>query len=146
MNCATCERNLSAYIDDELTTEVRLEIEAHLDECERCRGELESHQAAWEAANMAQAGRAPDGLWDAIETELEQEVGTTNIEDLALMLRGLASEVQDLRRTVDGLRRDLAEGEWTEEREEDEDIRVQTRRFGTGRPRQASIEQLRRTS
>jgi len=130
MNCAACERNLSAYIDDELTTDMRLEIEAHLDECEKCRREFESHQAAWEAANMAPAGRAPDGLWDAVEAELGQETGsTTSLDDLALMLRGLAGEVQDLRREVNALRRDLAEAEWAEERGVEEDIRVRAKPF-----------------
>jgi hypothetical protein len=65
---------------------------------------------------------------------------------VALMLRGLAGEVQDLRHEVAGLRRLLEGGAAVEEREEDETIRVQMRRFAQGRPRQASIEQLRRTS
>ena len=146
MNCATCERNLSAYIDDELAGEMRLEMEGHLDECERCRGELESHQATWEATHQAQAGRAPEGMWEGIAAELGQETeASTSLDDLALMIRGLAGEVQDLRREVTTLRRELAVTEWAEEQESEEDIRLRGRRF-TARPREASIEQLRRTS
>jgi len=146
INCATCERNLSAYIDDELASEMRLEMEGHLDECEGCRGEFESHQTAWEATNQAQAGRAPEGMWEEIVAELgEEKEASTSIDDLALMIRGLAGEVQDLRREVTTLRRDLAVTEWAEEPEDEEDIRLRGRRF-TARPREASIEQLRRTS
>lgn len=146
MNCAACERNLSAYVDDQLTSEMRLEMEGHLDECEHCRGEFESHQAAWEATHQAQAGRAPEGMWEGIAAELDQEMeASTSLDDLALMIRGLAGEVQDLRREVTTLRRELAVTEGVEEQEDDEDIRLRRRRFTT-RPREASIEQLRRTS
>jgi hypothetical protein len=65
---------------------------------------------------------------------------------VALMLRGLAGQVQDLRREVDALRGLLEGGAAVEERDEDETIRVPMRRFVPGRPREASIEQLRRTS
>lgn len=151
MNCAACERHLSAYIDDELTNDARLEIEAHLDECEGCRREFESHQAAWEAAQLARPGRTPEGLWDAVAAGLEQDTGGgASLEDLALMLRGLAGEVQDLRREVGALRRALETEELAEEREEDEDIQVRMQRFPAGLPasrqRSGSIEQLRRTS
>jgi len=148
VNCPTCERNLSAYVDDELTTDVRLEIEAHLDECAACRAEFEGHQAAWEAVGMAPAGQAPEELWESIEAELQpqEKGGATTLEDLALMLRGLAGEMQDLRQTVDGMRREMGEGEWDEEREADEDIRVPSRPFASGRQRPGSIEQFKRSS
>ncbi|MFA6108262.1 MAG: zf-HC2 domain-containing protein [Candidatus Latescibacterota bacterium] len=147
MNCAACERHLSAYLDDELALETRLELEAHLDQCEACRGELEQHQAAWEAAQMAVTGRAPDRLWSAVEETLDNPgAEATTLESLALMIRGLAGEVQDLRREVRALRRAQEERVAVEETEGEEPIRVQQRRFVPGRPRLASIEQLRRTS
>ena len=153
MNCFTCERNLSAYLDDELPMDERLEVEAHLDECEACRGEFELHQKAWEAAGAAAAGAAPDGLWQGIERELEADESSTSLEQVALMVKGLASEIQDLRRTVDGMRRQLEQAEWAEraseaaepEREYGE-IRVSRNPFRPpGQPREASIEQLRRS-
>ena len=148
MNCPACERNLSAYVDDKLTNEMRLEIEAHLDQCESCHKEFEGHQAAWEAASLMQVGQPHEGLFEAIEAELqpEGEGSSTSLEDLALMLRGLAGEVQDLRRTVDSLRREVEEGEWTEEREAGEEIRVPSRSFASGRLRSGSIEQFKRSS
>ena len=153
MNCFGCERNLSAYLDDELGTEERLEIESHLESCERCRAEFESHEAAWEATGGLQSGAAPDGMWREIETELEDEGrATTSLDDLALMIKGLASEVQDLRRSMEGLRRQVEQAEWSEEREPSQahagtpEIRVSTGSFRTTRSREASMEQLRRSS
>ena len=150
MNCFACERNLSAYLDDELPMDERLEIEAHLDECERCRAEFESHQGAWEASGAALVGAAPDGLWRGIETELEVEGPSTTLDDLALMVKGLASEIQDLRRSVDALNQQAEEAEWEDraaaqaQGRDVGDIRVSSKSFRPRRPREASIDQLRR--
>ncbi|MEW6751978.1 MAG: zf-HC2 domain-containing protein [Candidatus Latescibacterota bacterium] len=145
MNCAACERHLSAYIDDELGAEVRLEIESHLDACAACRRDLHEHLVAWEAALQIVPGRAPERLWEGVTAALEEApASATTLEDLALMLRGLAGQVQDLQREVAALRREVAAG--AGEREAEEDIRVQTRPFAAGRRREASIEQLRRIS
>ena len=108
MNCFTCERNLSAYIDDEVTSEVRREVEVHLDECENCRQEYETHLSAWEVAGDMRVEAAPDDLWQAVESELQaQGGGGTSTEELALIVRGLASEIRDLKHMVDGLRQDM---------------------------------------
>ena len=108
MNCFTCERNLTAYIDDEVTSEVRREIEVHLDECEACRQEYETHLASWEVAGNMRTEAVPDDLWQAVEAELQAKGGGgTSTEDLALIVRGLASEIRDLKHIVDGLRQDM---------------------------------------
>jgi hypothetical protein len=107
MTCFTCENNLSAYIDDELNTDVRREIETHLDTCEKCRSEYETHMATWENAGNMRTEAAPDDLWKTIETDLKQQTTHTSTEDLALMVRGLASDIRDLKQTVDQLRRDI---------------------------------------
>ena len=154
MNCFGCERNLSSYLDDELSVEERLEIEAHLEGCERCRVEFGSHQEAWEVAGGLRAGAAPDRLWRGVEADLEEGGReSANLEDLALMIKGLASEIQDLRRSMDGLRRQVEQVEWgVEEREAEgygrlpDEIRVGPGRFEAGTPREASIEQFRRSS
>ncbi|MBT3605192.1 MAG: hypothetical protein HN521_19185 [Candidatus Latescibacteria bacterium] len=110
MNCFTCENNLSAYVDDELTTDVRRDIEAHLDTCEKCYQEYETLLSTWELAGDMRTEAAPDGLWQAVEAELQQKGhNNTTTEDLALIVRGLASEIRDLKQTVDGLRHDLEE-------------------------------------
>ncbi len=125
MNCSTCERILSAYIDDELTNEARLEVEAHFDTCERCRKDYESHLLAWEAAGGLRTGSAPEGLWRAVESEVQQKGTATTTEELALVVRGLAGEVRDLKQAVESLRADL-ESELTEAQEGDSE---RVRRF-----------------
>lgn len=147
MNRSEFERHLSAYIDDELTVEIRLEMEAFMDSDEAARAEFESHQATWEAAQSSVGGAAPDGLWDGIEAALGTEgKSETSMDDLALMMRGLAGEVQDLRREVQQLRSELAEGEWEEGREAvGGDIRVRST-IVTDRPRRGTVEQLRKFS
>lgn len=107
MNCFSCQKNLSAYIDDELTLDLRREVEAHLDTCQDCRTEYETHMAAWEAAGNLRSEAAPEGLWRQIETELEARGASTTTEDLALLVRGLAEEVRDLKQALEYLRQDL---------------------------------------
>jgi anti-sigma factor RsiW len=150
MNCFTCERHLSAYIDDELPAPSRRELETHLDECPRCRAEFEAHQIAWEAAHQLRAEAAPEGLWEAIAPHLEKPVESARLDDLALMLRGLAAQVQDLQRSVDGLRQDMAEAEaeaWPASREQvRQGIRVRVNPLAPGQARESSIERLRQSS
>ncbi len=145
MNYAEFERHLSAYVDDELTAELRLEMEAFMDADETARAEFESHLSIWETAQLAAGGAAPEGLWQGIEAALGSGSGSeTSMDDLALMIRGLAGEVQDLRREVQQLRGALAEGEWEEEREVvGGDIRVRSP-IATEHPRPGRVEQLRK--
>jgi len=107
MTCFTCERNLSAYIDDELTPDTRLEVESHLDACERCRRDYETHLAAWEATGLLRAGTPPDGLYEKIEPEVRRQRPSTTVEDTARIVRGLAGEVRELRQAVEDLRQAL---------------------------------------
>lgn len=107
MDCFTCERNISAYIDDELTGETRVEMESHLASCAACRQEYETDLTLWEAARQLPAEAAPDSLWPAIESQVETRAGGTSTDDLALIVRGLAEEVRDLKHTVHMLRQDL---------------------------------------
>ena len=141
MNCFTCERNLSAYVDDQLSHDERVELEAHVSECEPCRAELEAHQATWEAATSLSAGAAPKELWPGIEQQLQQEPATITLEEVALMIKGLASEVQSLRQTVDDMRREIAQTEWSPGEEDTRrhgDIRVRPIPFPAGTLRSSS--------
>ena len=137
MNCFTCERNLSAYIDDELTQEMRLEIEAHLAACETCCKDYETHLTAWEAAGRLRAEAAPEGLWRAVESEIQQKSSGATTEDLALIVRGLAGEVRDLRQAVESLRQDL-ESDLSEEREGDRERRFQRLRVWSETPQRSA--------
>ena len=120
MECFSCERNLSAYIDDELTNESRVEIESHLASCEPCREEYETHMAAWEATQQLPGESASDGIWSAIRSQVETTGAGTSTDDLALIVRGLAEEVRDLKHTVQMLRRDLEIVQRSEPEEERE--------------------------
>ena len=42
MNCERCATHLSAYIDDEVSAELREQLRRHLQACEVCRAELEA--------------------------------------------------------------------------------------------------------
>jgi anti-sigma factor RsiW len=145
MNCFACERHLSAYIDDELSLESRLELESHLGECPRCRAEFEAYLEVWEAAHQVQSGPVPETLWEGIAARLGQpDVGGVRLEDLALMLRGLAGQVQDLQRSVDEIRQDLFSAAEPEPLRQG--IRVRANPFAPGQPRESSIERLRSSS
>ena len=150
MNCPACQRHLTAYIDDEVSAELRHEIETHLDGCQECRGEFETHQTALEAASSIGTGSPRRDLWQGIADQLEP--GGTTVEDMALMIRGLARQVESLEQTVNGLRRDLSEEEEQEEVQSwsRTDIRVRSKPVPAGKMRPASIpatiDQLRRSS
>lgn len=61
---------LSEYLDDELTSEERAEIEAHLRGCGACRSVLEELRAV-QARAASLPARAPDAdLWPGIEARL----------------------------------------------------------------------------
>ena len=160
MNCFQCERNLSAYLDDELPMDERLEIETHLDTCEACRTEFASHQTAWEAAHRVAAEAAPDGLWNGIAEQLDGPA-SGGVEELTLMVKGLAAEIGELKRSLDEMRLMMQQSQWAEgsapveaygRTEAGPDIRVRTVAppVPVMHPRDArqpaSIEQLRRSS
>jgi hypothetical protein len=133
MNCFSCEKNLSAYIDDELTAEVRRDVETHLDTCDTCRKEYESHMAAWETAGNLRPESAPESLWRTIETELETRGASTTNEDLALLVRGLAEEVRDIKQALEYLRQDMEAAQ-----SDDGDLRSRLNIMTVGSRRQQS--------
>ena len=124
MNCFTCEQNITAYIDDELSHDHRREVESHLAECERCRQDYESQMTTWEMASNVDAEEAPGDLWSRIEAQLPKRDSGTSVEDLALIVKGLASEVRELRRTIEEMRnRSVAPSGYEEEQRVREQIR-----------------------
>jgi hypothetical protein len=123
-------KNISAYIDDEVPQDLRIKIESHLGECNACREEYKSPLSTWEAVSDVGSAPAPDNLWRGIESELEQSGHTgTTIDDLALIVRGLADEIRQLRLEVQGLQRDA------ESRVYDTDPPIDTNQERRVRPR-----------
>jgi anti-sigma factor RsiW len=72
---------LGVYAVDAVDDAERAMIEAHLEECPRCRAEVAEHL---ETAAMlaATAERAPDGVWDAISQRLDEGESVVRIEDV----------------------------------------------------------------
>jgi len=62
------QKQLSAYLDDELVPSDRLEIEHHLDECESCRAELEELRTVAWAISQLRVARSPRSF--ALEASL----------------------------------------------------------------------------
>ena len=67
---------LAAYLDNEVTTEQRRDIEAHLAGCRPCQQELASLRAAQAALRQALRSKAsdvnpPDQAWKQLLPELE---------------------------------------------------------------------------
>jgi hypothetical protein len=143
MNCFSCERNLSAYIDDELGTEIRRQMEDHFDQCDSCRSEYNTHLAAWETTTALSASDASTSLWQAIENDLGTNSNATTTEDLGLMLRGLASQVQELQKGLDDMRRQMEESGWNATPEERDTIQIPSSPYRAVRPRASSVAQLR---
>jgi anti-sigma factor RsiW len=66
------EELLGAYALDAVTAEERIEVEAHLATCPRCRNEVDAHREV--AAHLAQGGAAaPDHLWERIAGAIDAE-------------------------------------------------------------------------
>ena len=62
---------LGAYALHAVVPDERTLIEAHLEECPKCRAELRDHEQV--AALLGNSGgNAPDGLWDRIASTLEE--------------------------------------------------------------------------
>ena len=59
---------------------------------------------AWEMASSVETEETPGDLWSRIEAQLPRRESETSVEDLALIVKGLASEVRELRQTVEDLR------------------------------------------
>jgi Putative zinc-finger len=70
MCCEQIERQLGRYVDQELPTSARIEIEAHLESCSSCRAELESLRTLVGAIAMPMPTEIPDSLWAGIEQRL----------------------------------------------------------------------------
>jgi anti-sigma-K factor RskA len=70
---AEIESLLGAYALDAVDDDERVEVEAHLATCPRCRAEVAAHREV--AALMANSGiAAPEGLWDRIAEGLSPEL------------------------------------------------------------------------
>ncbi len=61
-------RQLSAYLDGELTAEDEQEVREHLARCEACRDELRQLQAVRSLLRRLPEPQAPEDLWGAVRS------------------------------------------------------------------------------
>lgn len=84
---------LGAYALDAVDGEERALVEAHLDECARCRAEVAEHRET--AALLAFSGTdAPAGLWEGISSQLDRAPGVEAAEVVDLDSRRPTSKPQ----------------------------------------------------
>lgn len=106
MNCKDINKLLAAYLDDEVTSDEREQIEAHLSTCPRCREELEvlaATEAQLREALKAVAGQVTPsaqawvGIKQRLAVEEQPRVTTWSLAKSKLkggkdiMIRGLVS-------------------------------------------------------
>lgn len=80
-DCEAIGPLLSAYADDELGPEERTRVEAHVDGCGGCRGELEEIRSLVVAASGLHVAPPPEEVWDTfldnVYNRIERRTGWT---------------------------------------------------------------------
>ncbi len=71
MNCQDVTEQLGAYVDEELSSELRATVEQHVGECEACANKLDELRGLAASLAAAETTRVPDELWGAIERGLD---------------------------------------------------------------------------
>lgn len=79
MTCDQIGPQLGPYVDGEAPPDARASVEAHVAACPVCAAEMESLQRLAAMIGPAAAESAPAGLWDAIESRLD-DAGSPPIE------------------------------------------------------------------
>ncbi len=72
MTHARWQRQLSAYVDGELTLHEAGEVEAHLAQCASCRAELERLQSLKSLLGRLPERPVPETLWTSVRAQLDQ--------------------------------------------------------------------------
>ena len=70
MRCSKFQKNLSAYIDNELDVKKKEELEKHLIKCSDCQKEKERISEVVEFVKNSAYPDIPDGLWERIQENL----------------------------------------------------------------------------
>jgi hypothetical protein len=70
MTCDKTREWLGAYLDDEVSADIRSAVDAHVSVCPHCSGELKALRGVADALAQPDAVRVPRELWGAIEERL----------------------------------------------------------------------------
>jgi Putative zinc-finger len=79
MNCDMVREQLSAFMDDELSSETAAEVQLHLDVCESCAEELAQFKLLGELARVSVKSSVALPSWDAIEQRLSRTETTVRL-------------------------------------------------------------------
>jgi hypothetical protein len=71
VNCDWVEERLSAYIDNELSSQERIAFEAHCDHCNSCRALTAEYQAIGKLMRQSEARVDTTSLWERLEQRLD---------------------------------------------------------------------------
>jgi len=74
VNCYWVEERLSAYIDNELSSQERLAFEAHCDQCDSCRTLTVEYQAIGTLMRQSEARVDTNSLWERLEHRLDDNL------------------------------------------------------------------------
>ena len=73
MNCQWVQQNLSAYIDNELSSTHKELIESHLSQCALCKSEFNRLSKAWDALSLWEDTHPPVHLQKSILKAIKKE-------------------------------------------------------------------------
>jgi len=71
MNCSEIQNLLSAYYDDELSAELRANVDTHLEKCSDCATELGGFEKLRSLAAQRDTPETPVAVWLAVEQDLQ---------------------------------------------------------------------------
>lgn len=73
MDCSDIENWLSSQYDNELSDDLRIDVELHLQNCEACRAKLDDFRNLSSLTRGFLLKKAPPGIWSEIKTGLKSE-------------------------------------------------------------------------
>jgi len=93
MKCKMVNRHLSAYVDNELEADLRIQVEAHVQECRRCRAQVAEWRTLKSRLLASDSTPAvPDDFADRVLSAARKQVDASAVPNRGLpWLRGLLS-------------------------------------------------------
>ena len=81
MDCEQVRGRLSSFFDDELSTDSRAKLSAHLESCRDCTDELEAFQNLSLAAGELIHPSPPATIWTNVEAQLNAKADDTEADN-----------------------------------------------------------------